>query len=114
MLDPSDFFCNYTESALFDDVQSKCQEAGGELDTVDLSLSYPNATAELVNLPFCQAGSCETSLYTDYINGNSTAFWGSSSMGEDYKYTLSGGTRVNAAYGAGFFTFGAYLISVLM
>ena len=114
ILEPSNFFCNYTGSALFYNVQISCQDAGGELDAVDLSFTYPNGAAEMINLPFCQADSCDTYLHTNYINGNSTAFWGNSSIGDDYKYTLSGGTRMSAAYNAGFFTFAAFIISVLI
>ena len=113
-----DIRCSYTNTTLMKNVTQSCQAAGGKTDLVALSLSCSNSsnlTAHLLNLPFCQAKSCDAYLHTDYINGNSTAFWGDNTTGLDCNYTLySGGTRVTAAYGAGMAAFLAYLVSLFI
>ena len=118
-----DILCNYTNTTLMDNVRTSCESAGGKIDLVQLYFACPNSTnssfimsARLSYLPFCQAQTCDTYLHTDYINSNSTAFWGDNITAVDCNYTLywSGGTHLTAAYGTGMVAFFAYLISLFL
>lgn len=63
------------------EIQSKtsevrCRDVGGKLERVDLSLSCTHVNYTMTGLPFCRVGICAPAYHIQYMNTNSTAFWG--------------------------------------
>ena len=77
-----------TEMCAYYCVKSTCEEAGGKVYEVDLSLTCSDLDMKMKELPLCRVDSCSISNYILYMNIDMAAFWGESTRKEDCSYEL--------------------------